>query len=145
MKPKKMTEKQQAFVDDYIKTGDHFKSYLSAGYKPKDDANMRSGACQMLQNPNIQRALDRRHREVAKYVELRTGRSVADLAEVTMFWTDLLRDNDAKPADRLKASEYLAKTQSAFTDKIEIAGKLDTNPLSGLSTEELRELIKKNA
>lgn len=141
MKPRRLTEKQKLFVDEYIKTGNAVKSY-KASYSPKDHVNAKSGASQLLNNPNIQRALDRRNKEVEEYLELRTGNNVATLAEVKSYWTELLRDREAKHTDRLKASEYLARTNGAFLDKVELSGSVQTtNPLAGLTTEELREII----
>ena len=144
MKLKRLTEKQRAFVDEYIKTGDGVKSYYAAGYQPKDILNARSGASQLLANPNIARAIARRNDEVEEYLELRTGNSIATLAEVKLYWTELLRDKTAKHVDRLKASEYLARTDGAFNDKLELSGSVGVNPLAGLTTDELRKIIHGN-
>lgn len=144
MKPKRLTEKQRAFVDEYIRTGNAVESYKRAGYQAANLANAQSGSSQLLAHPNIQRALARRNDEVEEYLELRTGNSIATLAEVKAYWSDLLRDTDAKHADRLKASEYLARTEAAFTDKVEMSGTVGVNPLAGLTTEELRKIIHGN-
>jgi phage terminase small subunit len=48
-----------------------------------------------------------------------------------------------EPRDRLKASEYIAKTNGAFLDKVEHSGSVTiNNPFAGLTTDELRQLIE---
>lgn len=46
-----------------------------------------------------------------------------------------------QPHDKVKALELLGKHLGLFTDKVEMSGKLDTNPFANLTTEELKELI----
>lgn len=73
--------------------------------------------------------------------EIRSPR-IAEMTEVQEFWTDIMRDKKAKMSDRLKASENIAKTNGAFLDKVEVKGEVKTdNPLSELTTDELRKII----
>ncbi len=64
--------------------------------------------------------------------------TIADMSEIKAFWTSLLRegketfDIDGKQTKsiidtnaRLKASEFLAKTNGAFIDKQEVNGNLE--------------------
>lgn len=39
---------------------------------------------------------------------------IADIDAIQTFWTDILMDPNAKTADRLKASELLARSRGAF-------------------------------
>lgn len=39
---------------------------------------------------------------------------IADIDAIQTFWTDVLKDPHAKTADRLKASELLARSRGAF-------------------------------
>ena len=42
-------------------------------------------------------------------------------AEVQAYWSWLVSDKDARPADRLKASELLAKSLSMFVKRVEVS------------------------
>jgi phage terminase small subunit len=46
------------------------------------------------------------------------------MEEVKEFWTHTMRDNNAKLIERLKASEYIAKTNAAFIEKQEVDSKM---------------------
>jgi phage terminase small subunit len=47
---------------------------------------------------------------------------IADKSETKRFWTEIMRDENADIKDRLKASEFIAKTNGAFIDKKELQG-----------------------
>ncbi|MFP5110229.1 hypothetical protein ACSU6B_26400 [Neobacillus sp. C211] len=47
---------------------------------------------------------------------------IADLTETKRFWTVIMKDENADLKDRLKASEYIAKTNGAFVEKKELQG-----------------------
>jgi phage terminase small subunit len=47
---------------------------------------------------------------------------IADITETKRFWTEIMRDAGTDIKDRLKASEYIAKTNGAFIDKKELYG-----------------------
>ena len=42
------------------------------------------------------------------------GKEIADVETVRKFWSTVLKDTSAKPSDRLKASELLAKSYGMF-------------------------------
>jgi phage terminase small subunit len=44
------------------------------------------------------------------------------MEEVKQFWTNTMRNREVEFKDRLKASEYIAKTNAAFIDRQEISG-----------------------
>ena len=48
------------------------------------------------------------------------------MQEVKEFWSELMRDEETDKRDRLKASEYIAKTNGAFLDKVEHSGEVVT-------------------
>ena len=52
--------------------------------------------------------------------------SIASLEDIFKFWTKTFNDEDLKQADRLKASELLAKAKGGFVEKVEVK-KVDTN------------------
>jgi phage terminase small subunit len=47
---------------------------------------------------------------------------IANITETKRFWTEIMRDGNAEMKDRLKASEFIAKTNGAFIDKREMHG-----------------------
>ncbi|GAE46173.1 hypothetical protein JCM21738_3044 [Mesobacillus boroniphilus JCM 21738] len=50
---------------------------------------------------------------------------IADLEETKRFWTTIMRDENADIRDRLKASEFIAKTNGAFIEKKEVLGGIN--------------------
>lgn len=46
------------------------------------------------------------------------------MKEVKEFWTNVLRNEGTEIKDRLKSSEYIAKTSGAFLDKVDANGGL---------------------
>jgi phage terminase small subunit len=125
-----LTEKQQRFVDYYLASGNAEEAATKAGY------NARGNTTKLLQNTTIQKAIKERNKV------LESAR-IANMEEVKELWTNILRNNGMDVKDRLKASEYIAKTNGAFIEKQHITGGMTIN----LSPEERRaridELISK--
>lgn len=118
----KLTEKQKRFADYYIETGNATESYHRAygGKRTTADAN----GTKLLGNTRVKEYIKERNKQ------LESDR-IADMEEVKKFWTNTMRDDEADVRDRLKASEYIAKTNAAFIEKQEVKseteGKLDIN------------------
>ncbi|MFP7284345.1 terminase small subunit [Bacillus altitudinis] len=108
----RLTERQKRFCDFYIETGNATESARLAGYKGK---NLNRVASQNLSKLDIQRYIEERN------VQLEEER-IANMREVKVFWTTILRDEHAEMKHRLKASEFIAKTNAAFTEKVEYNG-----------------------
>jgi phage terminase small subunit len=72
-----------------------------------------SVACDLLKNPNIQRAME----QVAEDDPL-----IATRCDRQRFWTKVMGDGGAEMRDRLKASELLGKTQADFVERREVVG-----------------------
>lgn len=105
----KLNERQRRFADEYIVSGNIEQSALMAGYS-KTYARGRSH--ELLANVGIKKYLDKRNEAIE-------SEKIADMKEIKEFWTSLLRDDGTDVKDRLKASEYMAKTRGAFIDKQE--------------------------
>lgn len=107
--------KQKRFADNYLITGNAKESYILAGYKAE------GSSCEV----NSSRLL--RNAKVANYIKWRNeqldSKYIADLEEIKRFWTEIMRDTDTELKDRLKASEYIARTAGAFLDKRETKGR----------------------
>lgn len=129
----KLNTRQKAFCEFYVASGNATESAVKAGYS---ESYAKDRIHSLMKNIGICRYIE----ELNKKVE---NNRIANIKEVKEFWSDVLRDEKIKIQDRLKASEYIAKTNGAFLDKVEIKGEIKgNNPFAGLSTEELKKLIK---
>jgi len=111
-----LSPKQKKFADHYIKTGNATEAYRVAGYAGKTKNSEYVGAHQVLSNNKVRAYIERRNAELSK-------ERIADIKEVKEFWTNVLRSQDVKMQDRLKASEFIAKTNAAFIERTEHTGK----------------------
>jgi phage terminase small subunit len=109
--------KQRRFADYYIETGNATASYLSAGYVAEGNA-AEVNASRLLRNAKVLEYIKERNEQLDVHF-------IADITEAKRFWTELLRDANADMKDRLKASEYIAKTNGAFVEKKELKGAFD--------------------
>ena len=109
------------------------------------EAALKAGYSESYAKDGIHKAI-KKNVGICRYIEelrkeIKSPR-IAEMTEVQEFWTDIMRDKKAKVSDRLKASENIAKTNGAFLDKVEVKGEVKTdNPLSGLTTDELKKVI----
>jgi len=110
----KLTPKQQAFVDIYIETGNATEAAIKAGYSRK---TAKQTGYENLKKPYLVDYIKHRNKEIE-------SKRIANMKEVKEFWTQLLRDAEADPRDRLKASEYIAKTNGAFLERVEHQGQV---------------------
>jgi phage terminase small subunit len=111
----KLTPKQQAFADYYIQTGNATESAIKAGYSKNTAKEI---GCENLTKLNIKQYIDKANKEIK-------NTRIADMKEVKEFWSNVLRGEESDMKDRLKASEFIAKTNGAFLDKIEHSGTVD--------------------
>ena len=119
----KLTPKQKKFADEYIKTCNAELAAKTAGY------NARGNTTKLLQNTTIKNYIKERNKQLEKA-------TIASMEEVKEFWTNTLRDTNKDLKDRLKASEYIAKTNAAFVDKIDHSGDLGINVIVDYGDEE---------
>lgn len=109
--------KQMRFADYYIETGNATASYLRAGYVAEGNA-AEVNASRLLRNAKVQEYIRGRNEQLD--VEF-----IADITETKRFWTEIMRDENADMKDRLRASEFIAKTNGAFVEKKELHGALN--------------------
>ena len=114
----KLTEKQKRFCDYYIQTGNGAEAARRAGYKGNNHDRI---ASENLRKLEIKEYVNQKNKELA-------SDRVADMQEVKELWTNILRGlkDGADMKDILKASEYIAKTNGAFLDKVEHSGEVVT-------------------
>jgi len=126
---RKLTERQQAFVDYYVETMNAAEAARRAGYSAK---NARKIGSDLLKRDYIQEAIQKRLEEIK-------SRRIADSTEVMEFLSEVLRgENESevitsdgcggsmkmkkKPdcKERLRAAELLGKRYQLFMDKMQI-------------------------
>lgn len=116
----KLTPKQERWIDEYIKCNDYTTASRNAGY---------TGTNVTLRNIGYQNSLkfkeliNNRRLELSKSIK---KKSIASLEEIFEFWTETFNNENNKQADRLKASELLAKAKGGFIEKVEVK-KVDTD------------------
>lgn len=94
---------------------------------------------------NKSSALARRPEVVERVQELQkesTSAAIMSIAQRKEWLTVLILNGDEATQNRLKAVDILNKMDSAYVENVNVNGNIN-NPLSGMSTEELREIIKK--
>lgn len=116
--PAGLNEKQKRFADYYITSGNATESYKKAGYIAKGNS-AEVNANRLLSNAKVAEYIEERNKA------LETNR-IANMTEVKEFWTNILRNEEVEFKDRLKASEYIAKTNAAFIEKVESNNKNDS-------------------
>ncbi len=128
---KRLSVKQQAWIDYYKQGKTAAEAARLAGYKAKSGNSFQSIGSENL-------------RKLAVYVKARDAvlekPRIANMEEVNAFWTDVMRDESEKTSDRLKASELRARAAGAFVEKLEHSGSVGVNPFAGLTPDELRRL-----
>lgn len=129
---RKLTDKQKKFCEFYVASGNATEAAIKAGYS---EGHAKDGSYKMLEHLGISRYI----KELQKESE---SARIADMIEVQEFWTKVLRDKNQYMKYRLKASEYIAKTNAAFTDNVNLGGELKINPFVELTTKDLKKLIK---
>lgn len=126
-----MNQRQRAFCEAYLLSGNATEAAIKAGYSPK---SARSIGQRLLTFADIREYLAQRNAQII-------AENTATLEEIYSFWTVTMRDQASKPADRLKASELLSKAltlERARNEERAAAGTL--NPFDNLTDEELRRL-----
>ena len=114
----KLTVKQKNFADIYIKSGNATQSYIDAGYKASSRNVAEANSSALLGNHKVKSYIDMINKRIQ-------DESIAGMIEIKQFWTRFIREASFEDKDRLKASEYLAKTNGAFIDKIEHSGNIN--------------------
>lgn len=99
-----MNARKERFCLEYAASGNATQAAIAAGYSPK---TARSQGQRLLTNVDIRDRLEELQQETRR-------EKIADIDAIQAFWTAVLRDTNAKTADRLKASELLARSQGAF-------------------------------
>lgn len=129
----KLTEKQQRFADEYIRTGNITQSYLNAYQNVKKESTAASNGSRLLRNAKVKAYIDERLEKLKK-------QSIAEQDEILQYLTSVMRgeikderllvvgDGDfgsevekhetrAEIVARTKAAELLGKRYMMWTDR----------------------------
>ncbi len=132
----KLTEKQQRFADEYIRTGNITQSYLNAYQNVKKESTAASNGSRLLRNAKVKSYIDERLEKLKK-------ESIAEQDEILQYLTSVMRgelkderlmvvgDGDfgteverhetrAEIVARTKAAELLGKRYMMWTEKHQV-------------------------
>ena len=129
---KKLTQKQQRFVDEYIISGNATQAAIRAGYAKK--AAYQTGA-QNLKKPQIILALKERNAEIKSQKTMDMQEVMERLAAIARGETveqqvtnkGTVVEVEPKTSDQIRAMELIGKRYGAWTDKKEVTGGLEIN------------------
>ena len=116
----KLTPKQERWIDEYIKCNDYTTASRNAGYSGNNNTLRTIGYQNSLKFKDL---INDRRVELSNKI---TKKSIASLEDIFKFWTETFNNKENKQADRLKASELLAKAKGGFIEKVEVK-KVDTD------------------
>ena len=119
--------KHKLFADEFIKSGNATTAYKKI-YNCSDRVANINGS-KLLTNTSIQEYIKDRNAELK-------NDKIADMQEVREFWTEMQRNKSREPRDRLKASEYIAKTNGAFIENHNITGSILVEIVDDLEDDE---------
>lgn len=89
--------------------GNKVQSAIAAGYKP---TYAKAQSYKLFARPDVQAYI--------AYLQSKEGdvaRGVMELEDIQRWWSDVMRNPSARFADRIRASELLAKSKGAFKDE----------------------------
>jgi len=113
-KENKLTYKEARFVEYF--DGNPTEAARKAGYATPDRRGW-----DIIRREKIQKAIEQR--------ETRERRPhIADRKRRQEFWTQVMEDSEQQMKDRLKASEYLGKSEADFVERREHSGQ-DGEPI----------------
>lgn len=107
-----MTERQKKFAEYYAQCGNAAQSAIQAGYSEKYAGQ---NADKLLKNTNIADYI-RTLTEAAQTARIMTAR------ERQALLSDIARDKENEPSDRIRAVDTLNKMTGEYTQKVSIDG-----------------------
>lgn len=127
-----MNERQKKFAEYYAQSGNTVQSAIKAGYS-ENYAN--TNACKLLENDRI-----------AEYIKQLSEKAQDDrimtAKERQALLSDIAKDDENAPSDRIKAVDTLNKMTGEYITKVHAEVNTSVNPFSELTVEELKKLAK---
>lgn len=128
----KLNARQKAFCEYYVASGNATDAATKAGYS---EYYAKNRIHTLMKSVGISGYIEELQ-EKAKCNRIMTA------IERREFLTSMIKDGAVKDTDRLKALDILNKMDGEYTQKLEVKGELNSNPFAGLTTDELKEIIK---
>lgn len=136
---KKLTKKQQLFVDEYLIDLNATQAAIRAGYSVE---SARDIGCENLTKPNIQQAIAKEMAERSKRTGVNQDRVVLELAKIAFVkMTDIVddegrirsdaTDDDLACIESVKFKESYSDTGSMTEREVKIASKMKALELLG--------------
>tara|TARA_B110000240_G_C13415414_1_gene417104 strand:- start:149 stop:628 length:480 start_codon:yes stop_codon:yes gene_type:complete len=137
---KRLTLKQQRFVDAYIQSGgDGAQAVIAAGYKTKSRQSMHTIACENLKKPLIRLELERQgykdcgliHSDAiveARKIDERDNR-VSSRQERAAFLTSVFEDTSQIIGARLKAADMLNRMYGDYRAEVVLREQVVQMPI----------------
>lgn len=137
---KRLTLKQQRFVDAYIQSGgDCAQAVIAAGYKTKSRQSMHTIACENLKKPLIRLELERQgykdcgliHSDAiveARKIDERDNR-VSSRQERAAFLTSVFEDTSQIIGARLKAADMLNRMYGDYRAEVVLTEQVVQMPI----------------
>jgi|TARA_B110000263_G_scaffold243666_1_gene250722 hypothetical protein len=137
---KRLTLKQQRFVDAYIQSGgDGAQAVIAAGYKTKSRQSMHTIACENLKKPLIRLELERQgykdcgliHSDAiveARKIDERDNR-VSSRQERAAFLTSVFEDTSQIIGARLKAADMLNRMYGDYRAEVVLTEQVVQMPI----------------
>jgi len=148
-KKDKLTLKQKKFADEYIISGNAYKSAIEAGYSK---SYAKGNVVKLLENVSVKAYIDKRLKEL-------DDKAIAKQEEVLQYLTAVMRGQSKSAVvvieglgeglsearlinktpdekDRIKAAELLGKRYGAFTEKVDISGDMSLSIEVDYGTED---------
>ena len=136
---KKMTKKQQLFVDEYLIDLNATQAAIRAGYSVETAAVI---GCENLTKPNIQQAIAEKMAERSKRTGVNQDRVVLELAKLAFVkMTDIVdshgrikdtaTDDDLACIESMKYKSSESETGSSIEREVKIASKMKALELLG--------------
>lgn len=110
-----MTERQEKFCREFIKTGNATKAYKRAGYDTEDYDAIRSNASRLLTYDNVQKRLE----ELRKKAE---AKEILSASQIRALLTNIATDKESSKLEIMKALDILNKMNGEYITKTQITG-----------------------
>lgn len=130
-----LTIKQKKFADEYIISGNAYKSALNAGYS---ENYAKGNVVKLLENVSVKKYIDDRlaeiesekiakQEEVLQYLTsvMRGEQTEQTLKSCGSEWGQEITNIEVGAKDRIKAAELLGKRYGMWTDKVDVAGNIE--------------------
>lgn len=108
-----MNEMQKRFAENYAKNPNATEAAKAAGYSER---TARSQGQRLLTNVDILQYIQ-------SLQDAAAAERIASLTEIKAIWSVIMHDSKEKTADRLKASELLAKSSGAFASAVTVRSR----------------------